>query len=75
MAVITIFGGSYCHLDAIATGVSQKLNYPFIDDGLIEETSRRFDVARDKLERAFYGPEPMLNKITHERQKNITTAI
>jgi CheY-like chemotaxis protein/cytidylate kinase len=71
VAVIAIFGGSYCHAEEVTAGVTGKLNLERIDEKLIHQTSERFDVRRERLERALTAPDPFLNRITHEREKNL----
>ncbi len=71
MAIITFFGGSYCHADDVIAGVAEHLGYDRLDDRLMQETAKRFGTDSDRLTRALNGPEPFLNKITHEREKHL----
>jgi len=71
VAIITFFGGSYCHADDVIAGVAARLGYDRIDDRLMAATAQRFGTDDDRLTRALYGPEPFLNKITHEREKHL----
>lgn len=71
VAIITVFSGSYCGGDEVAGGVVGRLGYERIDPKLFEETKNRFGIARDKLERSLHGGESLLNRLTHEREKNI----
>ncbi|MFH1701021.1 MAG: response regulator [Candidatus Zixiibacteriota bacterium] len=71
MAIITIFGGFFCHTEEIATDVCQRLSYRIIDEYLLKETFRRFQVEPAKLAKSLYGPDPLFNVMTHERQKNL----
>ncbi len=71
MAVIAIFSGSYCHGEDVAGRVAEKLNYERIEDKLLEETSKRFNVSEDKLVKAMTGATSILAKFTRDRQKHI----
>lgn len=71
MAIITVFSGAFCRADEITTAVAEELGYPFIDDKLVEQTSQRYGVPSDKLQRALTGPEPFLDKFTHGREKGV----
>jgi two-component system response regulator CpxR len=71
MAIITFFSGAYCHGDEIAEQVGRKLGYRIIDEQLMEDTTRRFDIPREKIERGLMGQESFLSKFTHEREKHL----
>ena len=71
MAVITIFNGSYCHADTITAQIKDRLGYECIDDELMAKTSERFNIPREKLERALTGSRSLFDKYTHEGDKNI----
>ncbi len=71
MAIITFFGGSYCHAEDVIAGVAERLGYDRIDDRLMTEAAQRFSTDCERLTRALYGPEPFLNKITREREKHL----
>jgi len=71
MPIITIFGGLFCQVDEIAAGVGEKLDYPILDDKIFEETTGRYNIEPEKLKRSLYGPDPLLNKFTRERGKNL----
>jgi CheY-like chemotaxis protein len=71
VAIISIFSGAYCLADQVADGVSKQLEYPFIDEQVIDEAARRFEIPRDKLEKTLSGAESMFNRFTHEREKNL----
>ena len=70
MAIVTVFSGSYCDGEGIAELVARRLEYERIDQTLLEETSRRFSIPSDKFVRTMTGAVPVLNKLTHEREKN-----
>ena len=70
MAVIAIFSGSYCGAEEVIQKVADALGYELITDRLLEQTSRHYGVAVDKLKRAMRGPTPFLNRISHEREKH-----
>ncbi len=72
MAVISMFGGAFCREDSIVPAVAQELGYEIIDDRIMEETSRRYNVPVERLERSFGGPDPLFNKFTHEREKHVS---
>jgi len=72
MAVVTFFGGSFCHADEIAKRVAEQLDYRLLNESqLIEEVSRRYSSPVDKIKRAMYGTPSLLDNITHEKEKNI----
>lgn len=71
MAVITIFGGAFCHAEEVVPKVAGELGYKIIDEQVLEETARRFKTSREKLQKALVGPEPFFNKLTHEREKHV----
>ncbi len=71
MAIITIFSGTYCKGNEIARKTAESLNYQRIETRLLEETSRKFRINKDKLTRSMTGPLPVFNRFTHEREKNI----
>ena len=71
MAIVSVFSGSYCHGEEIAGLAAEKLGLEFVDDKLIEETTKRFDIPKEKLLRAIHGPAPFWNNFTHEREKNV----
>lgn len=71
MAVITIFSGSYCSGDEIATQVAEKLNLTRLDELLFKEISKEYGVSAEKLKSAIAGHIPLMNKITREREKNL----
>jgi CheY-like chemotaxis protein/cytidylate kinase len=70
MAIISIFSASFCQADEIASKLSSGLNYKLIDDQLIDETEKQFQVSASKLRDTLAGQTSFLNNITHERGKN-----
>ena len=70
MAIISIFSASFCQADEIAAKLSSSLNYELIDNQLIEETEKQFQVSASKLQNTLDGQTSFLNNITHERGKN-----
>lgn len=71
MAVITIFGGSFCNAEEVADRAAARLQYQRCGEDLLDTVAKRFGVARERLARTMEGPPPFLNKLTHERQKNV----
>lgn len=71
MAIVTLFSGSYCHGEEVATGVAGRLKYERIEERLLQETERRFNTPIDKLMRSMTGPAPFFNRVTREREKNV----
>jgi CheY-like chemotaxis protein len=71
LAIITIFSGSFCSGDEIASGVADRLKYDCINDKLFEETEKRFSINRDKLGGHLRGAESLFNRFTHEREKSL----
>ncbi len=70
MAIVTIFSGVFCYGEEVADRVAQLLGYERIDGRLIETTSKRCNTTPAKLRRLMQGP-PLLNSITHTRERNI----
>jgi len=73
MAIISIFGGSFCRGDEIAEKTTAALGYRRIDDLLVKETSTEFGIPGKKLQHTLQGDVSALNKITREREKNIAS--
>jgi two-component system response regulator CpxR len=71
MAIVSIFSGSYCHGEEIADGVADELGYARVDAELLKVASRSSGVSAPKLESVMYGSPPFLNRLTHEREKNL----
>ena len=72
MAIITLFGSTFCHADEINKKVSDKLKYEILsDDTLMKETALRFSTTVDKINRAMYGTPSFLNTITHEKERSV----
>jgi len=71
MAVVAVVSGSYCHGESIVAEVSKQLGYPQIDGSLIDIASKRRNISKDRILRAFTGPNPFLNRISRERQKSL----
>jgi CheY-like chemotaxis protein len=71
MAIVNVFSGSHCHGDEICRLVAEKLGYEPIEDKLIDETAKRFNLSSEKLRRTITGPPPFWNNFTHEREKNL----
>ncbi len=70
MAVITIFGASYCHGSQVAEGVADELQYQRVaDEKLISIASARFGVPEDKLRRALVDAPGFFNRLTREKEK------
>ena len=73
MSVISLFSASYCHGCEVAQGVRDKLGYDFLsNEKLLVETSERFQIPEDKLKRAMHGPVSVFNRLTHEKEHNLT---
>lgn len=73
MAVISLFSASHCHGCEVAQGVRDKLGYDFLsNEKLLAETSVRFQVSEDKLERTMHGPVSVFNRLTHEKEHHLT---
>jgi len=71
MAIVSLFGGSFCHADEVAAGVSRSLDYPIVDDRLFAETSSRFSTSVDSLRAALSGSGSLLGRLTNAREKAI----
>jgi two-component system response regulator CpxR len=71
MSILNMFSGSYCHGDETCELVTRRLQYQRIDNELLDETARRFNIPDRKLQRAITGPPPFWNNFTHEREKHL----
>lgn len=71
MAIISIFSGAFCRGEEIANRVAAQLGYERIDERLLEVTSTRWDTPEASLEQTLRGERPLLNRFTHEREKNL----
>jgi CheY-like chemotaxis protein/cytidylate kinase len=69
MPVITVFSATYCPVEDVARGVAERLGLKRIEKKLIQETSRRWHAAEEKLLRAMHGPPPLLGNFRRERSK------
>ena len=72
MAIVSVFGGAFCHDREIAIKVAERLWYSLIDELLIDTTARRFDISVEKINRALTGQSSLFDKFT--RQRRITIA-
>lgn len=73
MAIIAIFSGSFCSGEEIADRTVEKLGYERVGNALIRKTSERYNISTAKLMRSLTGPPPIMNKLTHEREKNVAS--
>lgn len=71
MAVITVFSGSFCGGEGIAQEVAAAMDYAYYGEELLDLVTDRYGVSREQLARTLEGPPPFLNKLTHERKKNV----
>jgi CheY-like chemotaxis protein len=71
VAVITIFSGTHCGGDEIASTVAANLRYERIGEDLLDDAAARSGVPVARLARALEGPPPFLSKLTHEREKSL----
>jgi CheY-like chemotaxis protein len=71
VAIVTLFSGTFCDAEQVARTAAEKLGYERIENKLLDETSKRFEISQEKLVRAMKGPAPFWNNFTHEREKNI----
>ena len=71
MAIISLFSGSYCHAEAVASGVTRELGYQSITEALFKTTAARFDVPADTLRKALTGKSSLLDKFTNNRDKHV----
>ena len=73
MAIITIFGGTYCHMDEIVAGIADKLNYAILGEDLESETCKRFGIEKERISRTYTGSGGAFKRLFHTREK--TTAM
>ena len=71
MAIISLYSGSYCHGEEIAGKLVEELGLERIEEKLLDETSKRFDLNLKKLERTMTGPAPFFDRFTREREKHV----
>lgn len=73
MSIISLFSASQCHGREVTQEVQDKLGYDFLsNEKLLAETSERFQVPEDKLKQAMHGPVSVFNRLTHEKERNLT---
>ncbi len=71
MAMIGVFGASFCSTEAIVAEVSQRLGYPVVGDALIEEAARYRGMSAERFARVFAGPRGLLDIVTHAWDKSV----
>jgi CheY-like chemotaxis protein len=71
VAIIATFGGSFCHAEEVAEAARHALGYAPLGEKLLEEASRRYAVSAKNLAHSMTGPPPLLNRYTHERERNV----
>lgn len=71
MAIVATFGGTFCHADEVAETARQQLGYTSLSEKLLDETSRRYGIPVKNLVHSMTGAPPLLNRYTHEREKNV----
>jgi CheY-like chemotaxis protein/cytidylate kinase len=70
MSVITLFGGSFCQAEKIASMVSQEIGYPVVrDEQIIERASDRYHVSFKKLKGGIHGSRSLLGFLGVEQHK------
>ena len=73
MSVISLFSASHCHGAEVAQGVRDALGYDLLsNEKLLAETSERYRVPTDRLERDMHGAVSVFNRLTHEKERNLT---
>ena len=72
MSVISLFSASHCHGPEVARGVRDALGYDLLSNAkLLEETSQRFQVPAERLQRDMQGAVSVFNRLTHEKERNL----
>ncbi|MBW1939791.1 MAG: response regulator [Deltaproteobacteria bacterium] len=72
MSSISLFSGVFTHAETIAEKISSVTGYQIIrDHELIEEASKKYEISKEKIERAVYGKTSVFDKFTHEKQRSI----
>ena len=69
MAILSIFGGIYCHTEEIVTKLENKLNYRRVDEELLQQTSQKFGISVEKLQKALTDELPPFSKFSNTREK------
>jgi len=73
LAILCILPGSFCHGEKVVEEVASRLGYERIDERILDVTSERFGVDKDKLEKSLMGRKSLFNKMTRDREKNISS--
>lgn len=72
MAIISIFGGSFCKEEAVVRRLLTSIEYRLVGDtDIISEASRISRMPMNKIERAFSSKASVFNRFTHERERSI----
>lgn len=70
MSSIALFNSTFTKEKEIREKLSAVSGYTIVQDhDIIEETSRRYKIEKDKVVRALYTPTSVFNKFTHERER------
>jgi two-component system response regulator CpxR len=72
MPVIALFSGTHCHGDEVVRKIAENLGYEvMIDQALVTETAKRFQLDESKLTRAMFSKPSIFNKFTHEKERSL----
>lgn len=69
MAVITVFGASFCQSDVMSQKLSQRLGYRLIDDRkIINKASKFYGIAQNRFDKKLCHRTSIFEQFTHEKK-------
>lgn len=72
MSLFTLFGGSYSNAEELAEKIARRLDFQRItEDEILDETSQKYEVDKERLARTLYGPPSFLKGSKKDRAQNI----
>ncbi len=70
MSSIALFHAIFTEEEEIRDQIAAASGYKIIQDtDIVNEVCQKYDVGKEKVERALQGPTSIFNKFTHERQR------
>jgi len=71
LAIIAIFGGSFCGAEIVAEKSAKILGYDLIDNELLEQAAKRFRIPEEKLKKSIVGQTGLFDRFKRVREKNV----
>ena len=71
MAIVIIISGEYCHGEEVSARSSSRLGFEVTDEPVYHEAEKRFNLTREKIDRAITGRMPALSRLSNEREKTV----